>query len=156
MILVCYDGSPEAQAAIEHAGELLNGRQATVLTVWEPFVDVMARSGTAMGLGARSLNYEEIDAANERARSSRGAYVPPGAARSQRVVKPAGAPHVISISTLCLRLADRGSAPRVGHALWASAILRRAATASTDEVVVGEMAARMDCHGAVADDLVRS
>ncbi len=71
MILVCYDGSPEAQAAIEHAGELLNGRQATVLTVWEPFVDVMARSGTAMGLGARSLNYEEIDAANERARSSR-------------------------------------------------------------------------------------
>lgn len=33
MILICYDGSPDAKAAIEHGAELLKGDPATVLTV---------------------------------------------------------------------------------------------------------------------------
>ena len=35
--LLCYDGSDEARHAIEAAGELLRGRPALVLTVWEPY-----------------------------------------------------------------------------------------------------------------------
>jgi nucleotide-binding universal stress UspA family protein len=37
MILICYDGSDDAKAAITHVGQLLPGADATLLTVWEPF-----------------------------------------------------------------------------------------------------------------------
>jgi hypothetical protein len=33
MILICYDGSQDAKAAIEHAGDLLRSEPAAVLTV---------------------------------------------------------------------------------------------------------------------------
>ena len=44
MILICYDGSDDAKAAIERGGELLGGQPATVLTVWEPFLQMTART----------------------------------------------------------------------------------------------------------------
>lgn len=47
MILICYDGSPGAQSAIEHAGGWLVANRPTV---WEPFIDVMARSGAGWPL----------------------------------------------------------------------------------------------------------
>jgi nucleotide-binding universal stress UspA family protein len=50
MILVSYDGSADAQAAIDLAARLMPGAEATVLIVWEPFVEFMTRTG-AMGLG---------------------------------------------------------------------------------------------------------
>jgi hypothetical protein len=34
MILLCYDGSSDAQCAIDRAGELLRGQPATILTLW--------------------------------------------------------------------------------------------------------------------------
>lgn len=71
MILLCYDGSSDAQSAIDRAGELLSGQPATVLTVWEPFVDVMTNTTTGMGIGASPLNFEEIDAASEQAAHER-------------------------------------------------------------------------------------
>jgi nucleotide-binding universal stress UspA family protein len=69
VILLCYDGSSDAQAAIERAGELLSGQPATVLTVWERLVDVMARTGAAGGLalGAAAVNFDAVDAASEQA-----------------------------------------------------------------------------------------
>ena len=62
MILLCYDGSSDAQSAIDHAGELLSGQPATVLTIWEPFVAAMTRT---------TLSFEEIDAASEQAAHER-------------------------------------------------------------------------------------
>jgi nucleotide-binding universal stress UspA family protein len=35
-LLICYDGSEDAKHAIERAGKLLPGRQALVVTVWQP------------------------------------------------------------------------------------------------------------------------
>ncbi len=35
-LLLCYDGSEDARHAIERAGALLGGRQALVLTAWQP------------------------------------------------------------------------------------------------------------------------
>jgi nucleotide-binding universal stress UspA family protein len=35
-LLLCYDGSDDARHAIEHAGRLLGGRDALVVTVWQP------------------------------------------------------------------------------------------------------------------------
>jgi len=67
MILLAYDGSTDARSAIEHAAELFSGEPATVLTIWEPFIDVMARTGAGLGMGFASatVNTEEIDSALE-------------------------------------------------------------------------------------------
>ena len=63
MILIAYDGSVDAQAAIERAGRLLSGQPATVLTVWERFIEVLARAGTGMPIGG--LDYEALDRSSE-------------------------------------------------------------------------------------------
>lgn len=50
MILICYDGSADARSAVEHAAELFRDKPATVLTVWQPFAEVVARSTVGFGL----------------------------------------------------------------------------------------------------------
>ncbi len=67
MILVCYDGSADSEAAIDHTARLMGGAEATVLTIWEPFLDGMIRSGAmgmgmAMGSTAPFADDEKIDA----------------------------------------------------------------------------------------------
>jgi nucleotide-binding universal stress UspA family protein len=50
-LLICYDGSEDAKHAIEHAGDLLPGRHALVLTVWHPIVGggILSWSGATIG-----------------------------------------------------------------------------------------------------------
>lgn len=69
MILVSYDGSADAQAAIDRVAQLMPGASATVVTVWEPFIDMLLRNGSAgMGMGpglvATYAEAETIDAGN--------------------------------------------------------------------------------------------
>jgi nucleotide-binding universal stress UspA family protein len=74
VILIAYDGSADAQAAIDRAGELLSGETATVLTVWERFVDVVTRTGAGMPIG--EVDYESLDRGYEqqaRQRAEEGA-----------------------------------------------------------------------------------
>jgi nucleotide-binding universal stress UspA family protein len=61
MILICYDGSPDAQAAIDTAGPLFAGNRATILTIWEGFSEVLARTGA--GLGGGPMDFEDVDLA---------------------------------------------------------------------------------------------
>ena len=68
MILVCYDGSPDACAAIDRAAVLMPGAEATVLTFWEPFADaIMHGNAGGMSLGglASAGDAERIDAGSE-------------------------------------------------------------------------------------------
>ncbi len=52
MILLCYDGSADAQAAIDRAGLLMAGGEATVLVIWETILETMTRHGSlGMGMG---------------------------------------------------------------------------------------------------------
>lgn len=81
MILIAYDGSSDARSAIDHAGELFRGEPATVLTVWEPFIDVMARTGAGLGLAPGIVDFEEIDRSYERSAGERAAE---GVERAQR------------------------------------------------------------------------
>jgi nucleotide-binding universal stress UspA family protein len=70
MILVSYEGSVDAQAAVDHAARLMPGAEATVLTVWEPFTNVMMGAGSmGMGLGTvrTSVDSEVIDKASREA-----------------------------------------------------------------------------------------
>ena len=38
MIVIAYDGSPDARCAVQHAAALMPGGSAVVLTVWEAYV----------------------------------------------------------------------------------------------------------------------
>jgi nucleotide-binding universal stress UspA family protein len=61
MILIAYDGSPDAKAAIQHAGELMPGTAATVLTIWEPFAKLLDRTPETLRPLAAVRNADEID-----------------------------------------------------------------------------------------------
>jgi nucleotide-binding universal stress UspA family protein len=51
-VLICYDGSEDAKAAVERAGQLMRGSDATVLVIWETLLETLARSGSfGMGFG---------------------------------------------------------------------------------------------------------
>lgn len=65
MILICYDGSPNSRAAIEHAGELLDCQPAIILTVWERFIEMLARTSTGLGATLGSVDVDEIDKASQ-------------------------------------------------------------------------------------------
>jgi nucleotide-binding universal stress UspA family protein len=58
-ILIAYDGSPDAKAAVALAGHLFDSSTAVILTVWEGFTEVVTRAGSGL---ATSLDFEQIDA----------------------------------------------------------------------------------------------
>ena len=66
MILICYDGSDDARAAIERAGALFTSNAATVLTIWEPFSRLIARTPAAAG-AIGITDFERIDDAGREA-----------------------------------------------------------------------------------------
>jgi nucleotide-binding universal stress UspA family protein len=45
MIIICYDGSEDSQAAVDRTAQLFQDKPATVLTVWETYADTIARTG---------------------------------------------------------------------------------------------------------------
>lgn len=58
MILIAYDGSDDAKSAITRAGTLFPGQHALILSVWQRFVDTMARAGGGLAV---VVDYDEID-----------------------------------------------------------------------------------------------
>ncbi len=64
MILICYDGSDNAKAAVQRAGTLFQGQSAAVLTVWEPFAEVVARAPAGFTGAAGVTDYERLDDAS--------------------------------------------------------------------------------------------
>jgi nucleotide-binding universal stress UspA family protein len=82
MILLAYDGSPDAQAAIDHAAQLMPGSPVTVTTVWEPLIDALMRSGSmgaGVGMGGFAGDAVQADADNRAAALERATE---GAARA--------------------------------------------------------------------------
>jgi nucleotide-binding universal stress UspA family protein len=63
MILICYDGSPDSKSAIERGGDLLSGQPATVLTVWQPFYEVVSRAYPGWGMTPGTLDLVAIEKA---------------------------------------------------------------------------------------------
>jgi len=63
MILLCYEGSAHAQAAIDRAAQLFPNAPVTVLCVWEPFIELMAASGFGAGYIPPRGEIDEIDVA---------------------------------------------------------------------------------------------
>jgi nucleotide-binding universal stress UspA family protein len=64
VILIAYDGSNDARVAIEQAAKLWPGQETTVVSVWEPFAELIEHASTGFAPGM--ADYEEIDAASEK------------------------------------------------------------------------------------------
>ena len=123
MILVSYDGSADAQAAIDRAAQLMPGAEATVLTVWEPFIDTLAGRGTlgaglGVGLGL-AASYADGDRVDQSSTDAALTSATEGAARA----------------TAAGLVARPRTASRDGNI--ANAILASAADVDADVVVMG-------------------
>ncbi len=71
-ILIAYDGSPPARAAVDAAGALFAPRRAIVLTVWEPGMAEYMFVPDPAGMGSTMLPYDPAVARNiERANEDR-------------------------------------------------------------------------------------
>ena len=81
MVLVCFDGSPDSQRALDVAAELFGDRPLTILTVWEPLAEVMAWSGAGTALTTVTPDTARVDDASLRAAS---ACADSGAERARR------------------------------------------------------------------------
>jgi nucleotide-binding universal stress UspA family protein len=75
MILVCYDGSENAASAVRRAAALFPGARVTVLSVWERYLDLMARSGYGLALTATTdtTNFDDELRAEAEGMAKRGA-----------------------------------------------------------------------------------
>ena len=61
MLLIAYDGSQDAKAAIQHAGELMPGTAVTVLAIWEPFTTMLSRTPETLRPLAAAHDADDID-----------------------------------------------------------------------------------------------
>ena len=69
MVLLCYDGSADAQAAIDSCTRLMPGADATVLVIWETLFETMTRTG-ALGMGMGTIGAyggDDLDPSIEKA-----------------------------------------------------------------------------------------
>ena len=66
MILIAYDGSDDAKSAIERVAQLISGQPAVVVTVWEPYIEILTRYPAAGALVAG----EDIPAMDEASSSA--------------------------------------------------------------------------------------
>ena len=65
-ILIAYDGSEGAKAAVEAAWRLFPDRRAVVVSVWHPAADISAASLIAIPAGVATSAYEALDKESER------------------------------------------------------------------------------------------
>src|SRR5580704_7374219 len=70
-VLICYDGSADARAAVEQAAKLFSNEPATVLTVWEEYVEQVVRS--SLGFVPSIPDADEVDEASRKAAETRAA-----------------------------------------------------------------------------------
>ncbi len=113
MIVIGYDGSPDAQAAIDHAGELFGGEPARVLTVWEPFVDLLARTGGGAWSGLEGVDIEAIDAASAAAAEARAEEGAERAERAGLTAQPCARPRDVTVAEAILTEAEQGDAKAI-------------------------------------------
>ena len=78
-VLLCFDGSEDAESAIASAAQVLSGREAVVLTVWEPVASwapydpATILSAPLSRLASNALGLDEVVCDLARERMQRGA-----------------------------------------------------------------------------------
>jgi nucleotide-binding universal stress UspA family protein len=114
-VVIAYDGSEVAKAAVRHAAELFPGHPAVLATVWEPGLATLP-VGSAGGFGMSSVppdpeTIEAVDRA-QRERASRVAGEGAELARSHGLTaEPHAVPDEVDVADTLIDLArERGAA----------------------------------------------
>jgi len=105
IILLAYDGSEDARAALDHAAGLMPGAEATVLTVWTPERDYDGAHGPGLGLAGVYAASPEVDAAREREAQATAEEGAQRAAAAGLVAEPRVAPRQDGIAHTILAVA---------------------------------------------------
>jgi nucleotide-binding universal stress UspA family protein len=114
-VLIGYDGSEVARAAVRHAAELFAGRPAVLATVWEPGLAAIpvGLPGT-IGAGGLPLDMETVEAVDRGQREHASTVAGDGAefARSLGLVaEPQAVPDEVDVAETLLGIArERGAA----------------------------------------------
>lgn len=106
MILLCYDGSDDARAAVERAATLFPGAAATVLAVWLPYRAMVMQSSFGIAFPPPLADLERIDAEiqdDARASAQEGAD---RATRAGMAAETRIAPRRTSMAAAILDVAD--------------------------------------------------
>ncbi len=113
MVLICYDGSADAKAAIAQAGRVLSGHPAVVLTVWEPLAEMLARTAAGEALMA---GLSAPTGADEEAEEQAGRTAAEGADLARAAgfdATPRARPQSGSVSDTIIAQADRANATAI-------------------------------------------
>ncbi len=113
MIVIGYDGSPDSRAAIDHAGELFGGEPARVLTVWEPFIELISRTGGGMWTSLEGVDIEAIDAASAAAAETRAEEGAERAKRAGLTPQPCARPRDATVADAILAEAGQVDAKAI-------------------------------------------
>ena len=81
-ILVAYDGSPEAQFALDRAAALFSGRAVIVATVWEPGLAQAMPDPAGIGAPASPVDLDQVAEVEELMSNRAAAIAAEGAARA--------------------------------------------------------------------------
>jgi nucleotide-binding universal stress UspA family protein len=106
VILLCYDGSSDAGAAAERTAKLFPGMPVTVLTVWEPYVEMLAQNGFGLAYAPPLTDVEQVDAAIQKEARGTAQH---GAERLRHIgiaAEPRVEPRRTSVSATILAVAD--------------------------------------------------
>ena len=114
-VLIGYDGSEVARAAVRRAAELFAGRPAVLATVWEPgLAAVPVGLPDTIGAGSLPLDPETVEAVNRAEREHASTIAGDGAdfARSLGLVaEPQAVPDEVDVAATLLGIArERGAA----------------------------------------------
>jgi len=135
-ILLCYDGSPDAKAAVKVVGHLFDGSTAVVCTVWDLSEEV-ARA--ASGLALSSLGLEGI---NHSCELAAGACAEEGTGHARAAGMPASALAVPCAESISKTIIDQ--AAEVGADLI---VLGSRGLSEVNAAIVGSVS-RAVLHGA--------
>jgi nucleotide-binding universal stress UspA family protein len=115
MILIGYDGSADAQAAVDHLAALMPGAPVTVLAVWksfEPSLDYHGGLAGAMtfdgplGHASERFDFEALDAPLEAAAQAKAGEGANRATEAGLVATPRVARQITSVAEAVLETAD--------------------------------------------------
>lgn len=113
MILICYDGSDDAKAAIANAGTVLGGHPALVLVVWPPVAELMARTPAGIGMMAGLGDPSAVDEASREAAEKTAAEGVELARQAGFDASPRVAPQNGTISDTILEQGDATNATAI-------------------------------------------
>lgn len=105
MILICYDGSDDANAAIDRATTLFAGSPATVLTIWQPYAQMVTQDGFGFAYVMPVVDADTIDDATQRDARATAQVGADRATRAGMIAEPRIEPPAVGVAGAILEVA---------------------------------------------------